>query len=718
MSETSNYIGEFFESTFMYFRNPFAKLNFHKFILTIPVQNDFEIYVAYSYDNRNYSDFRHIENYVDGSLDEDQSLYVCFWLKRNIDTDLSIPTGLYDTAPTDHKYYGNFAQSENVPRKDTARIVIQSILYDGQEITPNDVEFQEYFRLVDEFPRWNFYDNQLITIQRWLFECNAIAEMYGHTVIYFKTEPVELDKTHPQTGIHGIHKQIGNNVIRNVVDVKKLHVLLPNNEIPNDRVIYSDWDMPLQDDFMIHVVRQKFEQAFGLKAIPQEKDYIYFPLVNKLFRVSTFQPRNGFMGVVGWYEVFLSKYEEDECVVIKKELKDNITSKDNNQNSNLEASKFSDGIEALLGTNGIELQDELWNELSGIKDDTILSEKEIDRDVVEEQKTATQRFTNKLEDSTFYVSLKETERQRELYDKRLQIVSVNPDEALFPITMYDCSQVPKRTLAMKYRMTDYSVRNQFSNICRKSFRLTFNFVMTGRFNGELFDVMSPKSIGKNGVGYITPPSNAGLTAQRPPELTISKSSLTGNKVIPKSNFTEDQVPKYQVPIETSSNSPFPPEIPKSVLPEIPKIPVGDSPVSPGFRVFSLSIKNRKLTFSNAIYPQETPNLVDYKLDLNELYQVSLETGVSTGVAIKIFKLNNRIKSLVYQNIYNIRGPETSLETSGLTTSDIPNKNPISFEISNLYMYGGSYLVNDIIFEIDDQKFIEDNCLPLLNMAPF
>ena len=608
--EDKNYMVELFESTFMYIENPITALDISKLKINIAKNVGFDIYIAYSYDKQNYSDFRKQDFYTSNQqpIDVNNKLYLCIWFKRFINNDLSIPTHLYDKPATEDKYFGNYAKSKNV-QLNTQQILVESIYYDNKLIESDNVTYKEYFQLIDEFPRWNFYDNQTINIQRWLNQCNSVCEMYGHTCIYFKTEPVKVTERNPQSGIHGTHYQLQNNVIRNVVDIKKLHIMCPNNELPQDRSVFTEWDMPLQDDFLIHIVRQKFEQAFGLKAIPNEKDYIYFPIVNKLFRVSTMQPKNGFMGVVGWYEVFLAKFESDDCVTIREDLRKAMSG----------IPEVVDGMES-FDDSILDENDFLWDETQQIIDDGTLDEK---RDTVEEQKEATQNYTNKLEDTTFYVSLKETEKLREFYDKRLNIVSVNPDDVLFPITMYDCSGIDKRTVALRYNMLDFSETNKFQNEIKQSYDLIFNFVLMGRFSGEIFDIIY-------------------------------------------GNYKNKSKPIDNV-------------------------------------ISTIAFKNKQLIMFDTA--TQTEAVCEYKFEESELYQIAINFDINIKqYSFKIFKLKNRQKTLEYQNIYNL--------------TDILGFSMKKIFVTNLNLFGGKFLVNDVVFKIDGQKFIDDKCLPLLNMYKF
>lgn len=488
------------ESAFLYFQKPFDNLNMRFFKLYNVDNIDFEIRFSYSYDNHSWSAFKKQENYDNFNIDDKFPLYVCIWFRRISKNDIDkpktlFPKNIYDETAFKNEYY-DINRCKNVDVKKPSNVgqelphlTIESIFYHDIQFKECDVKIQQFFKLIDELPRWNIYDNQYIHVKRWLQQCNSIAEQYGHTVIWFKTEPLDVEPTSDdikryredfkQSGIHGIHSQLATNVIRNIVDIKRLHIVIPNNEIPQDRNVYTEWDLALQDDFIIHVVREKFEQAFGLNSIPQEKDFLYFPLLNKLYRVSTMQPKNGFMGVIGWYEVFLAKYEEDDSVVgsditISTDLKDAVSG----------IPEMFNGIEK-LNPETIEIQNGLWDELNEFKEDTVMSETNVK--TIKEERIATESYTNKLEDSTFYVNLKENEKIREFYHKRLNIVSVNSDTSSFPINMYDCSKVESNTVALQYSLKDYSLNIKQNLHPNKSFDFSFGLCLTGiNINTEIF----------------------------------------------------------------------------------------------------------------------------------------------------------------------------------------------------------------------------------------
>lgn len=455
----------FTETTYAFVSESIIGFNPHMLSIDISYNSKFEVLVGYSFDNHVFSEFKPITDYEDEPI---ETVFVCIQFKRIVPNDLANAKTMYDSEPNESKYHSAAAHTKNVDDTE-AYIEINSISYNKEIINLSNLRFKETYSIINEFPRWNIYDNQMLSINRWLSSLNAISETYGHTVIYFKTEPIEFTtdrQDHAQSGITGTNYTLANHVIRNVTSIKRLHIMVPSNDLPQDRNVFTDWDMPLQDDFVIHIVRQKFEQAFGLKAIPTEKDYIYFPLINKLFRVSTMQPKNSFMGVIGWYEVYMARYESDDTITIDNDLRNALSGFD----------EFNDG--------GV------LSEFSEIETDMLLEADGIDKQTLKEKREATDSMSNRLKDSTSMVTLKETEKIRESYNNRLQIVSVNVDGGVFPITMYDCSSVERRVVAMRYSLDEYRTRNGFVNYCNSDYQLIFNVCFTGRHSNEIIDILS------------------------------------------------------------------------------------------------------------------------------------------------------------------------------------------------------------------------------------
>ena len=351
-------------------------------------------------------------------------------------------------------------------------IILNDLKYDGETLLNQElITIEQYVEIVKKFPSWNLYDNQKVTIDRWLSECVAVNNRIGHQCIYFKTEP-----NHEK-----IIETLSSITTRDVVSIKKIIISSPDNELPTDRNTFTEWDMPMIDDFIIHIPDLLFKLIFG-NEIPSQKDFIYLPILNKLYTINSVQPGQKFMGVTGWWECYLIKYEEDENVskdLLNTDLMKGITSVINTI-PNLDEESISD----------------LYNKFENIIDDGLITADKEVTTTIEEKKEVTNNLNNHLVDSTSYVSLKETENQRNFYNKRLKIVTINPDSLSFPLNMYDVSTVEERKIGLNYDLIDATKINKFSTIINPNSKilLSFNFVLIKRFSSNIIDILYSDNI--------------------------------------------------------------------------------------------------------------------------------------------------------------------------------------------------------------------------------
>lgn len=403
----------------------------------------YNIKYAYSYDNISWSNplTRGEWNFVNKDVIESNSL--SFYLSvvfTKIDKDI---------------------ENDNKPEKlreeksviSNASLFIENITYDGivLDITDENVlELVTIHRATEKYPKWNFYQGQDVTVARWLDQLVSVTQMYGHILIYFKTETNESNNT------------LSNNFSRNVTQVKKILFTAPNNELPADRFTYSEWDLNLDGDFTIQIVDSIFKTCFGKDKIPLTKDYVFMPILNKMWRINSVQPKVGFMGKTGMWEIGLAKFEKDSSITMSSDLVENYSDFDD----------FGKGID-------------FFGEVLEFEEDTVLTQNDIKGKTIEEKKKVTNNFSNKFIDSTSYTDIKETDAQREFYANRLNIISINPSSALFPITMYDSSQVDKNVLGLSYNLVDLTSNNKFNRIV-DDLELSFDFVLLKRFEGEIF----------------------------------------------------------------------------------------------------------------------------------------------------------------------------------------------------------------------------------------
>lgn len=134
---------------------------------------------------------------------------------------------------------------------------------------------------------------------------NSVAEMFGWTVKYFKVE------VEPKSKDVILHEY----TLFNVSNVKDVRVLVPENKLPSEELRFTAFDMDFVDDFEVHVTREHFERAFGVGTRPNEKDYIYFPLLNRVWEVtSTYLSKGDFLQTPVYWKLKLFKYQERQNI--------------------------------------------------------------------------------------------------------------------------------------------------------------------------------------------------------------------------------------------------------------------------------------------------------------------------------------------------------------------------------------------------------------------
>lgn len=431
MANNNERIYQISNNTVIYIQKSFETFDINKLRLDFDsdLLNHFYFTISYSFDYQNWSDEYRKENFPD--------LHQLFNLSI-LDVYISINFHLIDRYDNDLKITKQLTVEKNNPLNHiTSFGTFINLKYDNNDILVDDIDVSVYDSSlqISKYPKWNLYDNNVVSVKNWLNQCRAISEMYGFTVIWFHTSPKATNHT------------LVNHFLKDVVSIKRININLPNNEIPQDRSVYTEWDIQLEGEFVTNVVDSLFKQAFGETEIPLQKDFMFFPLMNKMYRVSSVQPKNGFMGKVGWWEVFFTKFEDDASIDYNFEELTNIP--------------FLEDIT-----------------------ENSFYDKDYQIDINEEQQTVTESYSNKAIDSTHYVDVKESEYFREFYDSRVDIVSVNPDTNAFPVSMYNFSKVENRTIALTYQIgKGVNKRTYFD----KSFKFVSNFSILKKFAGELID---------------------------------------------------------------------------------------------------------------------------------------------------------------------------------------------------------------------------------------
>ena len=170
------------EDVFTYLQNSIDNFNIInlKVNTSLNENNFYQIYYSYSYDKINYADFKLLNDFQNPD-NINIPVYIAIYFKKIESTDLQKPLTLY--------------QQKNI-NSDLHEINLNSIKYDTKIYdlkSETDIKYITLYKIINQYPKWNLYDNQQININRWLQQINAISEMYGHTCIYFKQNQLNLN---------------------------------------------------------------------------------------------------------------------------------------------------------------------------------------------------------------------------------------------------------------------------------------------------------------------------------------------------------------------------------------------------------------------------------------------------------------------------------------------------------------------------------------------
>tara|TARA_B110000902_G_scaffold145194_1_gene167447 strand:+ start:5695 stop:7644 length:1950 start_codon:yes stop_codon:yes gene_type:complete len=162
------------------------------------------------------------------------------------------------------------------------------------------------------------------------------SNIFGHDVQYFRTEPdARTEDVHLME--YSLH---------NVIDKKTVKVLVPDNEFPEESMTYDIFGMEFAE-FEIHITAAEFETVFGLGKSPRNKDYMYIPLINRMYEINSLSIADEFNQTSSYWRCKLVKYQERSSV-IKNQFEvdtDNLTT----------------GVEEIFGERQREEQEKVTN---------------------------------------------------------------------------------------------------------------------------------------------------------------------------------------------------------------------------------------------------------------------------------------------------------------------------------------------------------------------
>lgn len=131
------------------------------------------------------------------------------------------------------------------------------------------------------------------------------ANMWGHNTQYFRVEPDQRSRD-------VILKEYS---LYNVKEQGNLKIMVPDNEMPTREFQYDIFGMGFED-FEIHITKGQMEAAFGPGIHPRPRDYMYIPIMNRMYEVSSVSLADEFNQTMTYWRLMLSKYEERTSSII------------------------------------------------------------------------------------------------------------------------------------------------------------------------------------------------------------------------------------------------------------------------------------------------------------------------------------------------------------------------------------------------------------------
>jgi hypothetical protein len=145
------------------------------------------------------------------------------------------------------------------------------------------------------------------------------TNMFGHPVKYFRVEPDQRSRD----------VILMEYSLYNVKETGEFKIMVPDNELPANEFKFDIYGMSFED-FEIHITATQFSSAFGFGKSPIARDYLYFPLNNRMYEVTAVSFADEFNMNMTYWRVMLKKYENRTSSIhtdsaVEQELSDLIT---------------------------------------------------------------------------------------------------------------------------------------------------------------------------------------------------------------------------------------------------------------------------------------------------------------------------------------------------------------------------------------------------------
>ena len=112
-----------------------------------------------------------------------------------------------------------------------------------------------------------------------------VNNIFGIDTLYFRAEP-------DRASADFIFKEW---TLYKVMDRKCCKILIPGNKFPDNKWLFNQVGETYDEPFEIHIDKNYFETIFGPNAEPRMNDFLYFPLLDRMFELKGAYLYRGFM---------------------------------------------------------------------------------------------------------------------------------------------------------------------------------------------------------------------------------------------------------------------------------------------------------------------------------------------------------------------------------------------------------------------------------------
>lgn len=172
---------------------------------------------------------------------------------------------------------------------------------------------------------------------------DLVCCMFGIPIIYFKLNPSENSKD----------ITFKEYTLMNVEAPKNIKLIVADGQMPSSKPEFSDFGFDFSTDWETEIGKTMFATAFGNTAQPMEGDFIWVPMMKRMWQVTGAyeEKKDALMWNATTFKVSLAKYEEKGSVNLGN-MEDLVDSFVKNKYDDL----FGDDDEDTSGTNEVSIE--------------------------------------------------------------------------------------------------------------------------------------------------------------------------------------------------------------------------------------------------------------------------------------------------------------------------------------------------------------------------